>query len=98
MSHVYHWANRIAFEGDIAYFFESGHRDQSAANALMHRIFKNADHRASYRYASHTFADTEKATPLQAADLLAWQWFTDTKRKRASPRQRREDLHRFGAI
>jgi hypothetical protein len=75
------WANETQYAGDIAYFFESGHKSQSEANAIMERLFRIPKLRADHRYASHTFADKQKVRALQAADFIAWQWFTDHKRR-----------------
>jgi hypothetical protein len=75
------WARDQKYAGDIAYFFESGHRSQSHANALMNEVFANSGLRKEYRYVSHTFADKQKVRPLQAADIIAWQWHTDHKRR-----------------
>jgi len=77
-----HWAKERKYHGDIAYFFESGHKSQREANALMEEIFNIPSERRRYHYSSHTFADKVKVRPLQAADLLAWQWFTDAKKRR----------------
>jgi uncharacterized protein DUF3800 len=77
------WADQNNYWDDIAYIFESGHRSASQANEIMNRIFNMPDLRASHRYAAHAFADKRKVRPLQAADLLAWQWFTDQKRRMA---------------
>jgi hypothetical protein len=85
------WAEHAKFNGDIAYFFESGHRHQAEANAIMDMIFRDPGHRARYRYAAHAFADKKKARPLQAADLLAWQWRNDALRKRAQRNVSRKD-------
>jgi hypothetical protein len=85
------WGDRSNFHGDIAYFFESGHRSQAEANAIMNRIFKDPEHRARYRYAGHAFVDKNKARPLQAADLLAWQWRIDVQRKRDRVNVSRKD-------
>ena len=75
------WIESSAFTGDVAYFFESGHKSQAEANQIMTKIFEVPELRLAYRYASHTFADKRKIRPLQAADLLAWQWHTDNKRR-----------------
>jgi Protein of unknown function (DUF3800) len=90
------WANQHKYRGDIAYFFESGHRSQSEANNIMNKLFDDPQQRADHRYASHTFADKAKARPLQAADLLAWQWHTDRKRpaSRGRPRLDLQELVR----
>jgi len=79
-------------EGECAYFFESGHRSYGKANEIMNQLYNDAKLRKEHRYSSHTFIGKSKATPLQAADLLAWQWYTDLKR-----RMRGEDAPRLGA-
>ena len=75
------WADEQHYQGDIAYFFESGHASQSEANRIMNELFSTPEWRLSYRYVSHTFADKKKVRPLQSADLLAWQWQKDHKRR-----------------
>ncbi|HEY6770101.1 MAG TPA: DUF3800 domain-containing protein [Candidatus Sulfotelmatobacter sp.] len=77
---VQHWANRRNYQGDIAYCFESGHASQSEANAIMKQIFAQPSLRARQRYYSHTFADKKNVRLLQAADIIAWHWFTENKR------------------
>jgi len=85
------WADKTSYSGDIAYFFESGHRSQSEANAIMNRLFNIPEQRIAHRYASHSFADKQKVRPLQAADLLAWQWFTARKHGLKGRRELRKD-------
>ena len=63
-----------SFDGTVSYFYEAGHASKTEANALMSRIFSNAALRGTYHYGSHTFADKQQLRPLQAADILAWQW------------------------
>jgi hypothetical protein len=57
----------------------------------MDRIFGDPHLKEVYGYAAHAFVDKVKSRPCQAADLLAWQWFTDTKRRvqgtRPNPRK-----------
>jgi hypothetical protein len=90
------WANQFNFKGSISYVFEAGHRSQGEANGIMTRIFKKPNLRSEHRYAGHTFADKRRVLPLQAADIIAWQWFTETKRrsekKRPHPRKDFEEL------
>jgi hypothetical protein len=85
------WADESQFGGGITYCLETGHRNQSEANQIMTRLFHLPALRASHRYVSHTFADKKKVRALQAADLIAWQWYTDHKRraerKRLAPRK-----------
>ena len=74
------WATKFNYPGNIAYVFEAGHASQSEANAIMIRIFDLPHLRADHRYVSHTFGDKRVVLPLQAADVIAWQWFTERKR------------------
>lgn len=91
LSYVRRWSKNEFFNGEVAYFFESGHRDQSEANRIVSNIMRDPKNRAEYRYVSHTFADKDKLILLQCADLLAWQWFTD-RRHQLEGRPRRKDL------
>ena len=43
-----------------------------------------------YRYAGHAFVPKEKSPAIQAADLLAWQWYKD-KKNQGEGRPRRKD-------
>jgi hypothetical protein len=75
---------------DCAYFFEAGHASQAEANRLMEILFRNERMRAAHRYAGHAFVEKERNPAVQAADLLAWQWYTD-KRHELEGRVRRKD-------
>jgi hypothetical protein len=66
------WLEQNKIDGDLAYFFESGHEHQSQANAIMKRIFDNPKLRQHYRYITHAFVDKQKVRPVQTADILAW--------------------------
>jgi hypothetical protein len=90
---VVSWAEETKYSGGIAYFFESGHRSQSEANEIMNRLFNIPIQRARHRYVSHTFADKKLMRPLQAADILAWQWFTDHKRRMGGAVGPRKDCY-----
>ena len=69
------WIKRANFQGEMAYFFEAGHRNQSEANAVMAGISNTP----GLNYHSHSFIQKD-VRPLQAADLLAWQAATQRKR------------------
>lgn len=64
--------------GDISYFFESGDEYAGEAGELMNLAASPEGIAAGldklYRYRSHTFVGKMDAPPLQAADLLAWEW------------------------
>lgn len=76
------WIEKHKFEGTVSYFFEAGHPHQNITNKLMENWFVHRLGDASrYHYASHTFASKVPSdrcplalSPLQAADLLAWQY------------------------
>ena len=61
--------------GPMSFFFESGFKDQKVANRMMKNIFGAPQLRSFYRYKQHAFVDKKKVRPIQAADLLAWQWY-----------------------
>jgi len=69
------WIKRANFQGEMAYFFEAGHRNQKEANAVLAGISDTP----GLNYRSHTFVKKD-VRPLQAADLLAWQAATQRKR------------------
>jgi hypothetical protein len=74
------WAHRHNFRGQIAYFFETGHKDRSNADAAIAAMFEDDSElrRKVLRYGSHTFLPKEESGALQSADMLAWlagKWF-----------------------
>ncbi len=69
-------------EGEIAYFFETGHKNRG-------RAYSHVAERLEKAGASMTFHKKEKLRLLQAADLLAWQvtkWAKDGITKKHPPR------------
>jgi hypothetical protein len=74
------WAERQGFDGDIAYFFEAGHANQSEANGVMNRIFQDDRIRKAYRYGGHAFVPKEKNRPVQTAGVLAWHHVQEARR------------------
>jgi hypothetical protein len=74
------WIRRGGFEGEVAYFFEAGHKHADEANQIMNRIVRVPSLRNEFRYAAHSFVPKEKARPLQTADILAWHHATDIKK------------------
>lgn len=87
---VVHWVRTTNYVGDMAYFFESGHASQGEAQRIMDRVFRDKPLKEATRYSAHAFLDKEKSPPTQAADLLAWQWYTDI-RHRIEHGKRRKD-------
>jgi len=77
----------------LSYFFEAGDAHQGETSAVMEKVFRDPHLRARYGYMSHTFVEKVNARPAQAADLLAWQWFTDRKRSKSGKfAESRKDL------
>jgi hypothetical protein len=74
----------------MAYFFEAGHESRTEADHIIKVLFSEERVRKDYRYSGHAFVLKEQTPAVQAADLLAWQWFTD-KRHQVEGRPRRKD-------
>lgn len=55
----------------VNYFFETGHKYQAEANALVNSKGKTQSSRKRYRYLSHAFV-LKETVGIQTADLLAW--------------------------
>jgi hypothetical protein len=85
------WIKEHPETDKCAYFFEAGHKHQKQANIIMTTIFNNSRLQSDYRYAAHAFIPKCGNPPVQAADLLAWQWYTDRKRT-AQKLPHRKDL------
>jgi hypothetical protein len=74
----------------MAYFFEAGHASAPEAHKIIHVMFSRSDIKQQFRYVGHAFVEKEKSPAIQAADLLAWQWYTD-RRHELEGRPRRKD-------
>jgi hypothetical protein len=84
------WIEANQLTGSVRYFFEAGHASQGEASAIMTILFHNHGARIRHRYAGHDFVEKETTPAVQAADLLAWQWYTD-RRHQAEGKPRRKD-------
>jgi hypothetical protein len=72
----------------LAYTFEAGHLYEPEARAFMMNVAKGGPFKESYRYRSDSFLSKSDAIPLQAADMLAWEWTKcqdETLEKRIRP-------------
>ena len=76
--------------GKMAYFFEAGHSSAPQADEIMRTMLAQPAVKHQFRYAAHAFVEKRDAPQIQAADLLAWQWYTD-RRHTAEGRPRRKD-------
>lgn len=84
------WMNDRSIEGDMAYFFEAGHKHAGEANDIMTAIGQTDETRQSNRYASHAFVPKKKVRPVQTPDILAYlhvQHFTRRQRGETAPRK-----------
>jgi hypothetical protein len=88
---VTEWADESAWPGKVSYVFESGHASQTRANRMMQGLFNIPALKETHRYLGHSFVDKRLMPGLQAADILAWQWAMDFKR-RQERKTRRLDL------
>lgn len=75
------WAQRNQYQGDIAYFFEAGHESAPQADSVMNQVFSIPELASDAHYAGHSFVRKTKSPAVQAADLLAWQFYTDCRRE-----------------
>jgi len=60
--------------GKVAYIFESGYHSPGAVTQLITEFSKDPSFVETVALQSHTFADKRSFPPLQAADLLAYEW------------------------
>jgi hypothetical protein len=49
------WIGRNGFDGEVAYFFEAGHKHADEANKIMDRIVRIPSLRRLFRYGGHSF-------------------------------------------
>ncbi len=68
------WVREKGRSGGIAYVFEAGDAYHGEADDLMSHAANVDRVRDAYQYRSHGFVAKQDAVPLQAADLLAWEW------------------------
>jgi hypothetical protein len=66
--------NEAGYQGNIAYVFEAGHAHEAEARDFVKVAALNDELRSMFRYHSDAFIPKSDAVPLQAADLLAWEW------------------------
>lgn len=58
----------------VRYVFESGHRHAGETRDFIRNAILNSDVKEGYRHDGDAFLAKSQAIPLQAADLLAWEW------------------------
>lgn len=87
--HIGHWANDQKYRGEIAYFYETGPKDEARAYQALHDRFDDPRHRKHMRMASTPIGVGKgKAHGLEVADCVAWHW-TKWKVESHDTRQRK---------
>lgn len=84
------WIYRNPKVQEMAYFFEDGHGSRQRTDEIMANIFADSALHKEYRYVGRGFVTKQKSYAIQAADLFAWQWYTD-RRHQLEGRPRRKD-------
>ena len=74
------WADEHSYDGKVSYWFEAGHELEGAANQAIVELSSRPVGVAGLRYGSHTFSAKADVRPLQAADLLAYEWCKELNR------------------
>jgi hypothetical protein len=67
-------AQHCPAETTAFYFFERGHANQGEVLDFLNRVDRTPILARQYRYEGAIFLKKEEARPLEAADLLAWEW------------------------
>ena len=90
---IYDWAERSNFAGGISYILEAGHEKEGEAGRGLEVLRDFPVCRTGSRYVSHAFGSKDGFPGLQAADILAYEWFKDRKNQmEGEPRRRRQSL------
>jgi hypothetical protein len=74
----------------MAYIFEHGHNGKPQSERVFGNLFRNKEKAQLYRFAGLGYVPKEQSCGVQAADLLAWQWYKDRKNQMEG-RPRRKD-------
>jgi hypothetical protein len=90
MTGVAEFISRNPMIAAMTYFFEAGHKSATKADKIMEAMVSQPEDKRYLRYAGHRFVEKQKSPQVQAADLLAWQWYTD-RRHELEGRPRRKD-------
>lgn len=58
----------------VTYVFEAGHEFESEARDFVRSMAQCPEAKEMYRHSGDAFLPKNDAVPLQAADMLAWEW------------------------
>jgi hypothetical protein len=68
------WAREHRPGEKVTFIFEAGHKYESEANHFVCDALGSLGMKDYWQYGGHAFLSKQDATPLQAADFLAWEW------------------------
>lgn len=74
------WCREAAPRELVTYYFEQGNAFQSEANHFLNLLTSEpslSEWANRYHYYTHMFLPKRDTRPLQAADILAWEWMRD---------------------
>lgn len=86
------WALADESRSEIACLFENGDDGRGQAVKAAQLILKQTDFRSTCRISSFAWADKNKETPLQAADMLAWHVNLSLTKRRNGTFKKRADF------
>ncbi len=76
---VGNWIIESNQPGSASFIFEDGHSRAGCAGAMMSKILYHPEIMDICRYKSQRYVKKTDSTPLQAADILAWQIYTQCR-------------------
>lgn len=86
------WTEEHKIADRVDFFFEDGAEHEGEAKTLMQKIISSPSGKDNYHHASHTFAPKSDVILLQCADILAWHWYTKSRRARDGVLKLRKDF------
>lgn len=76
------------------YFFEKGYKNEGKAHSALVALFSDPEINLRYRDPTFTMVPKKDSPGAQAADILAWHWYQEAKRRRdkTRPKPRKDFL------
>lgn len=84
------WADQVKHDGPIAYVFEDGAVHRTELTSSLRSILKDEVNKRRFRFISLTYADKREFSPLQAADILAYEACKDFRNQTVDGHVRRQ--------
>lgn len=86
------WVGRNEIAGNVACVFEAGADGVGQAVDAANKIMANPELQPLYRVVEFSTMLKGEATPLEAADMLAWHWLKYNRRQRQGIKEKRKDF------